>query len=66
MTSPPGKRPLFTALLVLDLVVTLAPPLYWAAGSGSRAWPLWYFIGGGAVVLATIVVLCLAEERWSR
>ncbi|MFF1401203.1 hypothetical protein ACFVZD_46875 [Streptomyces sp. NPDC058287] len=53
-----GNRGLFGALLALDAVVTLFPPLYWAAGANrSAAAALLYFIGGGAVVLVSILVM---------
>ncbi|HXA60619.1 MAG TPA: hypothetical protein VNW94_15775 [Streptosporangiaceae bacterium] len=62
----PGEHPysrsrprgLFAALLLLDAVVTLFPPLYWAVGArASATTSLLYFIGGGAVVLTSILVM---------
>jgi hypothetical protein len=54
----PRPRGLFAALLILDAVVTLCPPLYWAVGdSASATASLLYYIGGGAVVLTSILVM---------
>ncbi|OPG05231.1 hypothetical protein [Microbispora sp. GKU 823] len=62
MSQAPHTRPrprgLFAALLILDVVLTLCPPVYWFVGN--RANPvlsLLYFVGGGAVVLAGILVM---------
>jgi hypothetical protein len=56
--SRPRPRGLFAALLLLDAVVTLCPPLYWAVGNrASATTSLLYFIGGGAVVLTSILVM---------
>ena len=73
-TRPPGgrrwppnrKRALFGTLLVLSAVVTLFPPLYWAAGSGSDLAVLLYFLGGSAVVLASILVMYAVERAQDR
>ena len=54
----PRPRGLFAALLILDVVLTLCPPLYWFVGSrANAALSSLYFIGGGAVVLASIVIM---------
>lgn len=60
---PNRKRALFGSLLVLDAVVTLFPPLYWAVGSGPGDWAvLLYFLGGSAVVLASILVMYAVDR----
>lgn len=50
-------RRLVAAIVVLDLILTLTPPVYWIAGRGSAVWSLTYFVGGGLVVTASIYVL---------
>jgi hypothetical protein len=48
-------------------VVTLFPPLYWAAGSShSELAVLLYFLGGSAVVLASILVMYAVERAQDR
>ncbi|MEV6702816.1 hypothetical protein AB0M68_37755 [Streptomyces sp. NPDC051453] len=60
---PSRKRALFAALLAIDAVVTLFPPLYWSAGAGrSAAATLVYFIGGSFVVLASILLMYAVER----
>lgn len=56
---PPNRnRALFGALLLLDAVVTMFPPLYWAVGAERTASAsLLYFVGGSAVVLTSVLVM---------
>jgi hypothetical protein len=52
---------LFAVLLVVDVAVTLFPPLSWAAGG--RAWSaLLYAIGGSAVVLVSVLVMYTVDR----
>ncbi|MFF4771264.1 hypothetical protein [Microtetraspora fusca] len=59
----PRPRGLFAALLILDVVLTLCPPVYWLVGGRADATlSLLYFIGGGAVVLASIVIMYVLDR----
>ena len=58
LRSARTRRRLLAALLIVDGIVTLCPPLYWAAGSsGSRPLTLGYFIGGSLIVLLSLLVM---------
>ena len=65
----PRSRPrgLFATPLLLDAILTLCPPLYWAVGGrASAAISLVYFIGGGAIVLASILIMYALDRPHAR
>jgi hypothetical protein len=67
LRSARTRRRLFAALLIVDGIVTLCPPLYWAAGSsGSRPLTLGYFLGGSLIVLVSLLVMSRIDSASDR
>jgi len=67
LRSARTRRRLLAALLIVDGIVTLCPPLYWAAGSsGSRPLTLGYFIGGSLIVLLSLFVMSRIDSAGDR
>lgn len=56
-----ARRRMFAGLLMVDVGLTLFPPLYWAAG-GSAMWSLTYFIGGGFLVMLSLLLMNHLEK----
>jgi hypothetical protein len=52
---------IFGVWFSVDAVLALLPPLYWAAGDGSVAWSYLYFLGTGAVIVASVVAVYVVE-----
>lgn len=52
-----AARRLQAAILVVDAVVLLAPPLHWKFGNGEVLPAVGYFLGANALVALSLVVL---------
>ena len=67
-TAPRERAPWITAWFILDAVVALAPPLYWAFDGkqtpilGLPA-PVFYFVAVATFIAASIVAAYVSEAR---
>lgn len=52
---------LLIVLLLVLIVFILAPWMIWVAAAGVAAWGLWLLIGGGVILIATVIGLTWAS-----
>ncbi|MDE2395504.1 MAG: hypothetical protein KGM91_08685 [Burkholderiales bacterium] len=62
-TAAGSDRRLGVALLALNLVIMLFPPIYLGMAHGDRVLAMTYFIGSPLVLIASMFVLSARERR---
>jgi len=54
---------LFRAVLVIDVLLALFPPLHWWVSSDSPGPPLLYFVGSSGLIVASLFLLAALAPR---